>query len=252
MSFNYFLAQKNYIIGSFKSVVEFIARPLAAQQSSQIILPCSLHDLAISTENQSSYQMVDYFTTDSQWLTWWLRLKTGQQVERVYGPELMQAVLANCQPNPDRETSYRSHLFLAADKQLASQLERWLFTSYPDLDFAVYSLGRNVSQKKEQQILQTVIDSQARMVWLGVGSPKQLQLATWLKMHSTPRRPLKIFCVGAAFDFVTGNKHQAPVWIQKTGFEWLFRLLTEPKRLSRRYLVVIPSYLFKMFYTKVR
>ena len=43
--------------------------------------------------------------------------------------------------------------------------------------------------------------------------------------------------VGAAFDFVAETKPRAPLWMQRSGFEWLFRLMTEPRRLARRYLV---------------
>ncbi len=49
--------------------------------------------------------------------------------------------------------------------------------------------------------------------------------------------------VGAAFDFHSGRKRQAPYWIQRSGFEWLFRLATEPRRLWRRYLVTVPAFI---------
>lgn len=50
--------------------------------------------------------------------------------------------------------------------------------------------------------------------------------------------------VGAAFDFLSGTKRQAPLWMQRNGFEWLFRLITEPRRLWRRYATIVPGFLF--------
>ena len=70
------------------------------------------------------------------------------------------------------------------------------------------------------------------MVWVGIGSPRQER---WIAEHAGKVGAPVLIGVGAAFDFLSGRKPQAPRWMQRAGLEWLFRLATEPRRLSRRY-----------------
>jgi N-acetylglucosaminyldiphosphoundecaprenol N-acetyl-beta-D-mannosaminyltransferase len=83
-------------------------------------------------------------------------------------------------------------------------------------------------------VIRLINASKADILWIGLGSPKQ---DFWMAMH----RPLLdvpvIVGSGAAFDFLAGTKPQAPRWMQRSGLEWLFRLMCEPKRLWRRYLI---------------
>jgi N-acetylglucosaminyldiphosphoundecaprenol N-acetyl-beta-D-mannosaminyltransferase len=73
------------------------------------------------------------------------------------------------------------------------------------------------------------------------GAPKQEKFAAALSKYTDVAF---IFTIGAAFDFYTNRQKQAPRWIQQTGFEWLFRLLMEPKRLGKRYAEVIPKFIW--------
>jgi len=77
-----------------------------------------------------------------------------------------------------------------------------------------------------------ILKSDAHVVWVGLGTPKQDFEASRLAREL----PLVFIAVGAAFDFVAGTKTEAPKWIQRVGFEWLYRLASEPRRLWRRYL----------------
>jgi N-acetylglucosaminyldiphosphoundecaprenol N-acetyl-beta-D-mannosaminyltransferase len=74
--------------------------------------------------------------------------------------------------------------------------------------------------------------SGATIVWVGLGTPKQdyeaQRIATSL--------PVVAVAIGAAFDFLAGTKAQAPLWVQRSGLEWAFRLASEPRRLGRRYV----------------
>ena len=77
-------------------------------------------------------------------------------------------------------------------------------------------------------------DSGANVVWVGLGSPKQERWVARMKSRLTPAVYIS---VGAAFAFHAGMLKQAPAWMQKRGLEWLFRLVSEPRRLWKRYLV---------------
>ena len=79
------------------------------------------------------------------------------------------------------------------------------------------------------------------IVWVGLSTPKQEK---WMASHIGKINAPVMIGVGAAFDFLSGVKRQAPVWMQRRGLEWLFRLATEPRRLWRRYTYIVPGFLF--------
>jgi N-acetylglucosaminyldiphosphoundecaprenol N-acetyl-beta-D-mannosaminyltransferase len=87
----------------------------------------------------------------------------------------------------------------------------------------------------EQEIAEQearLVESTAQVVWVGLGTPKQ----DWESARLAEEIPAVFLAVGAAFDFIAGEKRQAPLWMQRNGLEWLFRLAVEPRRLWRRYL----------------
>jgi N-acetylglucosaminyldiphosphoundecaprenol N-acetyl-beta-D-mannosaminyltransferase len=91
--------------------------------------------------------------------------------------------------------------------------------------------------------VERINDSGADLVWVGLGAPKQER---WMYRHRSSLRAPVLLGVGAAFDFHAGLKKQAPRWLQRSGFEWLFRLLTEPRRLWRRYLRNNPAFVWNI------
>ena len=87
--------------------------------------------------------------------------------------------------------------------------------------------------------MQEINGSGADIVWVGLGTPKQ---EFWMAEHRSRLEPAVLVGVGAAFDLLSGTVRQAPRWVQRSGFEWLFRLAVEPRRLWRRYLLNIPRF----------
>lgn len=79
------------------------------------------------------------------------------------------------------------------------------------------------------------------VVWVGISTPKQEKFAYHLSGYCNVHY---LITVGAAFDFHIGNVKQAPHWMQQAGLEWFFRLAAEPKRLYKRYLEIVPKFLF--------
>ena len=84
-------------------------------------------------------------------------------------------------------------------------------------------------------------EARADIVWVGLSTPNRS--CGWPAGAPQLSSPVLIG-VGAAFDFHSGRKRQAPRWIQRSGFEWLFRLASEPQRLAARYLVTVPTFIF--------
>ena len=238
-----FLEKRKFIIGTFDYVINFLLAKSKQSLHSKIVLPCSLHDLAMQNNKnyQSFYENIDYCTNDSMLLTNYLCHKYKKQIERVYGPELMLEILNKSQ----KVFSKPKHYFLAPNKKNMIAIKNWYQKKYPKIHAFFDFLPLNIDKQQEYLYLQKIILKKPKIIWVGIGSPKQLELASWLKKHS---KNTLIICVGAAFDFISGNKKQAPQWIRKNNLEWLFRLLTEPKRLWRRYLVVIPKYLVSLIW----
>ena len=96
-----------------------------------------------------------------------------------------------------------------------------------------------VGFREEDAIIRRIRNLRPQIIWVGLSTPKQ---EVWLHMHMPKIGTGVGIGVGAAFDFVSGATRQAPRWMQRSGLEWLFRVASEPRRLFRRYLVVVPRF----------
>ena len=174
-------------------------------------------------------------TPDGMPLVWLSRLHGYHYVDRVYGPDLM---LALCECSARR--SYR-HFFYGGAEGVPEQLAANLQHRFPGLIIVgIYSPPfRSLTPDEDDQIVQMINDANPDVVWVGLGSPKQER---WMAAHIGRLKAPVLIGVGAAFDFLAGRKRQSPRWMQHSGLEWLFRLLTEPRRLWRRYLVNNPLF----------
>jgi N-acetylglucosaminyldiphosphoundecaprenol N-acetyl-beta-D-mannosaminyltransferase len=169
-------------------------------------------------------------TPDGMPVVWLAKLKGCPNIERTYGPDLMHEVC-----NRGRENGLR-HFFYGGTEETLAKLKQRLTTFYPGLNVVgIYAPPfRPQAQKEDSHVINRINDSGADILWVGLGSPKQ---DFWMELNRPLLNVPVIVGAGAAFDFLSGVKPQAPRWIQRSGFEWLFRLCCEPQRLWRRYLV---------------
>jgi N-acetylglucosaminyldiphosphoundecaprenol N-acetyl-beta-D-mannosaminyltransferase len=163
---------------------------------------------------------------DGMGTVWFLRA-LGHKAGRVYGPDLLLAV---CQHGV--ALGWR-HFFLGGAPGVVERLIAKMITKHPDLKIAG-TLSPIVGEHGESpsDVVDVINTAQPDIVWVGLGSPKQ---EYWMAAHRDKLNAPVLVGVGAAFDFLSGTKPQAPAWVQRAGLEWLFRLLTEPRRLWRRY-----------------
>jgi N-acetylglucosaminyldiphosphoundecaprenol N-acetyl-beta-D-mannosaminyltransferase len=175
-------------------------------------------------------------TPDGMPLVWLCRLKGYQQVARVYGPDLMQAV---CEQS--LEKGYRNY-FYGSGKGTSDLLREKLIARYPGLQVVgTYSPPFHaLTPEEDRQIVNEINASQPDILWVGLGTPKQ---ELWMAAHLGKVDASLMIGVGAAFDFLAGIKKQAPPWMRRSGLEWFFRLLTEPGRLWKRYLINNPLFI---------
>lgn len=173
---------------------------------------------------------------DGQPVRWALNLlhKAGLP-DRVYGPKLMLEVCRAAE-----EEGFP--IFLYGSRQaVLEQLEANLKRRFPKLQIAgaMPSRFRNLTLEERDQVVEEIRKSGARIVFVGLGCPRQEVFA--YEMRNLLGMP--VIAVGAAFDFHAGFLREAPPWMQRYGFQWLHRLLQEPRRLWRRYLPLNAAYL---------
>lgn len=160
-------------------------------------------------------------------------------VERVYGPDLMLAVC-----DAGRAVGLRHYLY-GGTPGVADELRAKLTARFPGLEIAgTYTPPFRPLDAVEAAALRAEVAlTRPDVIWVGLSSPKQekFMAANWCHLDAGV-----LIGVGAAFDFHSGRVQQAPRWIQRSGFEWLFRLCTEPRRLGPRYLKTNPLFALRV------
>jgi N-acetylglucosaminyldiphosphoundecaprenol N-acetyl-beta-D-mannosaminyltransferase len=178
-------------------------------------------------------------TPDGMPMTWVGRLQGFQKMDRVYGPDLMLSLCAATQDGSVR------HFFYGGAPGVADKLRAVLSARFPGISICgTYTPPfRPLNVEEEADLLRRLQEAKPHICWIGLSTPKQERfMATYLgKLPTTV-----MIGVGAAFDIHSGRVRQAPLWMQRCGLEWFFRLTQEPKRLWRRYLVNNPLFVVRI------
>jgi len=169
-------------------------------------------------------------TEDGMPLVWWCRRAGFAQAGRVCGSDLLDAMCALAVQRGHR------HYFYGGSPHVVDQLVSHLTRRYPGLIVAGYRSPpfRPLSPEEDARDIVAINEARPDFVWVGLGMPKQEK---WMASHVGKIEATALIGIGAAFDFHAGTKPRAPLWMQRLGVEWLFRLITEPRRLAHRYLV---------------
>jgi len=213
-----------------------------ANRDRQYVSVCTVHTVMECRRDEELKRIVNaagMTTPDGTPLVWLSRLGGHGFVSRVYGPDLMLAEMAASQRSGHR------HFFFGGREGVAQRLADVMGRRFPGVRI-VGTLTPPVGSAADLCNPQTAaIINQAApdIVWVGVSSPKQ---EFWMSCMRTLLDAPALIGVGAAFDFHSGTQAQAPRWMQRSGLEWLFRLVHEPRRLWRRYLVDNPWFLFEL------
>ncbi|MDI3340507.1 MAG: WecB/TagA/CpsF family glycosyltransferase [Sphaerobacter sp.] len=189
------------------------------------------HDRA---EFQRIINTADLVTPDGMPLVWGLKLLGIASASRVYGPDLTPLVCARAAQEGIPVGFY------GATPEVLDRTIANLTARYPGLRVAYRHSPpfRPLTPAEEAQELAAIRASGARILFVGLGCPKQER---WMAARRGQVDAVMLG-VGAAFDFLAGRKRQAPDLLQSLGLEWLFRLATEPRRLWRRYLYHNPRF----------
>jgi N-acetylglucosaminyldiphosphoundecaprenol N-acetyl-beta-D-mannosaminyltransferase len=177
---------------------------------------------------------------DGMPLVWVGRWGGQRQMGRVYGPDLMLAVL-----QLSEEKGWR-HFLYGGGNGTVELLKQRLLARYPRLRIVGIHEPpfRALNALEVEKLQEDIRLAQPDVMWIGLSTPKQERfMAEYLRRLDVTL----MFGVGAAFDFHAGKMRQAPPWMRRSGLEWLFRLGCEPRRLWKRYLKNNPLFIFRIF-----
>jgi N-acetylglucosaminyldiphosphoundecaprenol N-acetyl-beta-D-mannosaminyltransferase len=182
---------------------------------------------------------------DGMPMTWVGRLQGLQEMDRVFGPDLMMAM---CRLSVER--GYRNFLY-GGKPGVADLLSETLQKRFPGLQaVGTYTPPfRDLTPEEEKEALAQVRESRPHIIWVGLSTPKQERfMAQYVDYLQVPL----MFGVGAAFDYHTGSIRDCSPWVKQAGLQWLHRLMQDPRRLWKRYLLNNPAFLWHIVWQLLR
>lgn len=169
----------------------------------------------------------DIINADGQSIVWASKILNRPLPERVPGIDLMEQLV-----NLASIKKYRI-FFLGAKEEIVSKVVALYISKYGSDIIAGYRNGY-FNNSEEKEVAQQIADSKADILFVAMSSPKkEIFLNSYKDVIQTPF----IMGVGGSFDVVAGFVKRAPIWMQNSGMEWLYRTMQEPRRMWKRYLV---------------
>jgi N-acetylglucosaminyldiphosphoundecaprenol N-acetyl-beta-D-mannosaminyltransferase len=229
----------NVAVSSYDEVIQ---RTLlwAGERRSRALFFANVHVIMEAADNPaflSRLNDADMVNPDGMPLVWALRLLGHSGAQRVYGPDATVALLAAA------EAAGVPVGFYGGSPAGLDALVAAVRLRHPDLNIAFFESPpfRPLTPEEDTAAVDRIASSGVRLLFVGLGCPKQ---ENWIMEHVSSI-PAVMLGVGAAFDFLAGSKPQAPRWMMRSGLEWVFRFVTEPRRLAMRYIKHNPRFVIR-------
>lgn len=193
----------------------------------------AVHGVVTGTQDpEQLYRLnnLDLITPDGQPVRWAMNaLYRTNLSDRVYGPILMMKLCERAAREGIPVYFYGSH------DSVLDRLKTNMKRRFPQLDIAGAepSKFRSTTEDEQRQIAGRIKESGAKITFVGLGCPRQEVFA----YEYRDILPMPVLAVGAAFDYHAGTLKEPPLWIQRAGLQWFYRLVQDPRRLWKRYLV---------------
>lgn len=219
------------------------AQELPLPHCRYVVTPNLDHAVMLQTDRElgEAYRDASLVLADGMPLVWASYLTKKRLPERVAGSDLT--------PNLLQALPQKTRIFLLGAQEEASiAAVKNITDRYPQIEIADRlspPLGFEHSRDWSDTITKAISASSASLIVVGLGAPKQ---ELWVHQHAHRLPGTVVLCVGATIDFFAGRVKRSPVWIQKLGAEWLYRMASDPRRLMKRYgrdLVHLPGLLLK-------
>lgn len=226
---------------AISTLAAWIDRRDESERNAHYVCACDVHSVMRAQDDSRHMEALrgaEMIVADGTPLVWVSRLRGVKDIERVPGPDLLTAVAIR-----SLETGW-SHYFYGGADGVAGRLAERLARNYPGINIAGTHCPpfRSLTADEIEADVERINASGADIVWIGLGCPKQ---EIWMLENRARLEGRVLVGVGAAFDFHTDRIQRAPQWMRDHGLEWLHRLMSEPKRLWRRYLVMAPKFVAK-------
>lgn len=220
-----------------EEVVRILASP--PRDRAAVIAVCNVHSVMSARHDPELYAAISgatVATPDGMPLVWAIRATRSTDQTRVAGPDFILDALKD-----GVQTGLR-HFFYGTTAETLSSLRAAVHRLDERIEIAGMLAPPFGPVTDEMIVRDTVAIAEAapNVVWVGLGMPKQ---ELWMARAAQRLPGTTLVGVGAAFDFLAGNQPRAPLWMQRAGLEWLYRLAHEPRRLWRRYAWNNPAFL---------
>lgn len=232
---------------NYADAVAWIKDKAALRDRAYAVEAANTHVAALAKDDEKfgeAMSRFDLICPDGMPLVWTLnaQLPADEKLQdRVYGPTLMLETLKAT----NEDSNNFKHFLLGGKEQTLAKLREKFSRDFPHAQIAdAYSPPFGEWSADEfSKIKNKIIASEANLVWVGLGCPKQ---ELWIAQHKAELPPAVYFGIGAAFAFHAGEVKQAPSFIQNIGMEWLYRLACEPRRLFKRYFKYNSLFLYHL------
>jgi N-acetylglucosaminyldiphosphoundecaprenol N-acetyl-beta-D-mannosaminyltransferase len=221
------------------TLIQHMEACIARRQLGNLLVFANVHVVLEAQHDEAFKKLLNesFTVPDGSPLIWIGRHRGFKLRRRVYGPDLMLDFLTAT------GSKYR-HFFYGGIPGVADELEKIIKRKFETNVVGVYSPPfRPLTAEEDAYVVEMINASNADIVWVGLGCPKQEK---WAYAHRALLKVPIMAAVGQAFDIHSGTVRQAPSWMRENGLEWFYRLLLEPRRLWKRYLVYNSEFIIRL------
>ena len=234
------ILKTNICVTNMQETIEYLKANLEELRGKYICVS-NVHTTVIAYENEEYRKIQNRAVMalpDGAPLSKYSREHGFPDASRVTGPDLMLELLAISE-----EKGYR-HFFYGSTQKTLDDMRATLQQKYPGVQIAgMYSPPfREMTLEEDTEAIKMINNAKPDFIWVGLGAPKQ---EIWMSEHQDKVNGVMIG-VGAGFDYVAGYIKRAPMWMQKLSMEWFYRLLQDPTRLWKRYVVTNAKFMYWM------
>jgi len=228
---------------NIQKAIDIVEVATHSERNNYCISATGAHGIIYAQKHPDFKELLDNFfinLPDGMPGVWVGRLKGAKEMERCYGPDFFAEMMK------DSADKNIKHFLCGGMEGVADKLKIACEEKFNNHNIVGTFCPpfKKVNEYDYEGIADLINETGADIVWVGISTPKQEQFAWRLSKHINVHF---LITVGAAFDFHIGNVKQAPSWMQRNGLEWFYRLLMEPKRLWRRYIEIVPLFIFYAF-----
>ena len=209
-------------------------QPLTAiSQPKVLINTLNAHSFNTSLDDKDFEKALQYsliLLPDGISVVWAKRMLTGEKIQKIAGADLffyemkrLNSIGGKC-------------FFLGSTDKILSMIRKRAETEYPNVHISSFSppYKKEFSAEENKMMIDLINEVEPDVLFVGMTAPKQEK---WAYQHFIELQVGHVCCIGAVFDFYAGTISRAPEWLIKIGFEWSYRLMKEPRRMWRRYLI---------------